>query len=86
MRGVGAATGLGAIPGTAAGCAGAAVIGPDGACASVTSALSWPSAAIPVKAANLKKWKAFIFDPKSARVSSYEFPRNNGRVPFLLSP
>jgi len=86
VRGVGAATGFGSYPRHSSGLRRRCRNRPDGACASVTSALSWPSAAIPVKAANLKKWKAFIFDPKSARVSSYEFPRNHGRVPFLLSP
>ena len=55
MRDVGAGTGWEAAAGTEAGCTGAAVIGPDGACASAISTVSSPSAANPVKTPNLKK-------------------------------
>src|SRR6266849_2149151 len=41
-------------------CDGAAVIGPDGACACATSAPNRPSAAIPVTTLSLDKWVAFM--------------------------
>src|SRR6266852_6060170 len=45
-----------------AGCDGAAVIGPEGACACATSAARRPSAAEPVSTVSLKKQVAFMFD------------------------
>jgi hypothetical protein len=68
---------------TGAGRAGAAVMGPDGACARATSAASRPSAANPVNAASLIKQMAFMFDPEFARLSLYGFPKREQRVPFL---
>ncbi len=62
----GAASGAGLDPFAAvagAGCDGAAVIGPDGACECVTLAASTMNAAKPVNLVSLKKQVAFMFDP-----------------------
>jgi len=61
VRGAGA--GFDPFAATGTGCDGAAVIGPDGACAGVASAPRRPSAANPVSTVVLKKQMAFIFDP-----------------------
>jgi len=77
VRGGGAGAGLGAFAVPATGCAGAAVIGPEGACARATAASRSVSAANPVKTAGLKYQLAFMFGLKYS---------NNGKPVTSLIP
>ena len=81
VRGGGKGAGFGAVAGE--GCEGAAVIGPDGDCACVTSAAARPSAANPVSTVSLKKQMAFMFDPEFAKLPIYKFPQSEERVPSV---
>ena len=74
VRGAGSGAGFAPFAVGGALCDGAAVIGPDGACASVSSAASSPSAANPLSTVSLKKQPVFIFDP------------NFIKLPFMYSP
>lgn len=80
----GAGAGFGAFVAVAgAGCDGAAVIGPDGACACIASVARRLNAANPASAVRLKKWMAFMFVPEFAKLSLFEFPQKEKRVPFF---
>ena len=79
MRGGGKGAGLGA--GAGAACDGAAVIGPDGACANVAPVAATPSATNPANTASLKEQMVFMFDLEFGRLRLYYFPPLQKKFP-----
>ena len=69
-------------------CEGAAVIGPEGACAWAASATIRPSKAIPATPLGLNKNVAFMFDPQIPQVKLHflEFPPAKETVPHRKMP
>jgi hypothetical protein len=70
-------------------CDGAAVIGPEGACACVSSAANRLSAANPVNFVSLKTEMAFMFDPYFEKTALSWIPSKKGkssldRMPDIL--
>src|SRR5260370_21630924 len=60
-------------------CDGAAVIGPDGACAGVTSAARRPSAPNPVRTVSLNKKMSFVFDSLFRQTTLLWIPPKRGK-------